>query len=206
MRCQRGKVELESRPDRFAPRPPGPGARPRGWANKNPNSINPPKGVEGMSSFSCPHFTTGPFESHKKFLDDDVYGVALDCIAKACSDFFLVHPDRERVLLGKRRVHPQPDWWFNGGRMMPGETVPTSCRRLLKRELGLEIETDRVEPYCCSTMAWSMRQQEPKTNGTSDLQAEFDRHLLLVNNPHITLFIPIEIGGGLGRLAHTRRS
>merc|ERR1711918_126364 len=82
----------------------------------------------------------------------------------------LVHLDGQRIILGKRRVHPQPDWWFNGGRMMPGETVAASCVRLLKRELGLEISPERVLPFCCSSLAWSMREQAPQDHGTCDIQ------------------------------------
>lgn len=75
--------------------------------------------------------------------------------------------------------------------MMPGETVTSSCirqnvallesapirlfllslHRLLKRELGLEITSDRIEPYCCSSLAWSMREQAPQNHGTCDIQA-----------------------------------
>merc|ERR1719159_1501656 len=95
-----------------------------------------------------PHHDTGGFVSHRKFLDDATYGDALDCLVKACTDMLLVHPDGERVLLGKRSVQPQPDWWFVGGRMMPGETPAQSCRRLLKRELGLEIDVARFEAVC----------------------------------------------------------
>jgi hypothetical protein len=70
------------------------------------------------------HFITstdGSFTSHRKFLSDETYSEALDSIVKGCSDVLIVDSTKTKVLLGKRLVHPQPDYWFMGGRMMPGE-------------------------------------------------------------------------------------
>ena len=112
-----------------------------------------------LLSASIPHHDTGGFTSHRKFLPDKEYGEALDTLVKACSDMLLVSPDAKRILLGKRKVHPQPDWWFVGGRMFPGETPAASCCRLLRRELHLEIEPSRLRPICCQSLAWAMREQ-----------------------------------------------
>lgn len=30
---------------------------------------------------------------------------------------------------------------------------------------------ERIEPYCCSSLAWSMREQAPQDHGTCDIQA-----------------------------------
>ena len=101
---------------------------------------------------------TGTFSSHRKFLDDKEYGEALDCLVKACSDLLLQSPDGQRIFIGKRLGHPQPDWWFVGGRIFPGETPVQSCCRLLRRELALEIEPARfqtVRRHC--VVAWGMR-------------------------------------------------
>lgn len=117
-----------------------------------------------------PHHDTGGFTSHRKFLADKEYGEALDTLVKACSDMLLVSPDGKRIFVGKRKVQPQPDWWFVGGRMFPGETPAKSCARLLRRELGLEIDTSRLQPVCCQSLAWAMREQLPKENGTTDSQ------------------------------------
>ena len=117
-----------------------------------------------------PHHNTGGFTSHRKFLADKEYGEALDTLVKACSDMLLISPDGQKVFLGKRKVQPQPDWWFVGGRVFPGETPAQSCCRLLKRELKLEIDPLRMKPVCCQSMAWGMREQLPKENGTTDSQ------------------------------------
>lgn len=123
-----------------------------------------------MYQLTVPHHTTGAFTSHRKFLADKEYGEALDTLVKACSDLLLQSPDGTKVFIGKRLVHPQPDWWFVGGRIFPGETPVQSCCRLLKRELSLEIEPARFETVCCQSLAWGMRQQAPMTNGTTDSQ------------------------------------
>ena len=119
---------------------------------------------------SVPHHVTGAFTSHRKFLDDKEYGEALDCLVKACSDLLLQSPDGQRIFIGKRLVHPQPDWWFVGGRIFPGETPVQSCCRLLKRELALEIDPARFQTVCCQSLAWGMRQQPPMEHGTTDSQ------------------------------------
>ena len=49
--------------------------------------------------------------------------------------------------------------------MFPGETPIQSSQRLLKRELGLDIDTSRFRPVCCQAFAFEMREQEPKNHG-----------------------------------------
>ena len=123
-----------------------------------------------MFQTTVPHHNTGGFTSHRKFLPDKEYGDALDTLVKACSDMLLLHPAGDRILLGKRKVHPQPDWWFTGGRIFPGETPVQSCCRLLKRELSLDIAPDRFQTVCAQSLAWGMREQLPKEHGTTDSQ------------------------------------
>jgi 8-oxo-dGTP pyrophosphatase MutT (NUDIX family) len=134
-----------------------------------------------------PHHATGAFTSHRKFLADKEYGEALDCLVKACSDMLLLSPDGARVLVGKRRVQPQPDWWFVGGRIFPGETPVQSCCRLLKRELSLEIAPDRFETVCCQSFAWGMRQQPPMEHGTTDSQVVLSLRLTVAEMSKVVL-------------------
>jgi hypothetical protein len=54
--------------------------------------------------------------------------------------------------------------------MFPGETPIQSGQRLLKRELKLEIESERFKPVCAQAFAFGMREQEPKEHGTTDTQ------------------------------------
>lgn len=57
-----------------------------------------------------------------------------------------------------------------GGRIFPGETPAQSCCRLLKRELALDVISERLQVVCTQSFAWGMREQEPKRNGTTDVQ------------------------------------
>ena len=73
------------------------------------------RGAEKMFKLEHPHFVTGNFTPQNVFLGDREYGLALDCLVKACTDLLLLNSDQPdcKVLLGKRIVEPQPDWWYN---------------------------------------------------------------------------------------------
>lgn len=123
--------------------------------------------------FGCPSFTTGPYTSHATYLPCDQYAVCLDNIKKACVDM-LIFDENNRLCLGKRCVYPQKDFWCAcGGRMMPGESLLETSKRLLQREMGLccsnEEIKNRIDYLCSVTYEWAMREQEPKENGTSDV-------------------------------------
>lgn len=130
------------------------------------------------SSFPL-HFETGKHPRKPVFLADEEYSKALDCLTKACTDLFLINSETKKVLLGKRKVHPQPDWWFGaGGRMKPGENCYESAARILKRELAFvlpPLEQTHVQQggrflgVGAYSFTWEMREQEPQTNGCADI-------------------------------------
>ena len=119
--------------------------------------------------FETPQFVTGHFTPRRVFLADREYGLALDALVKGCSDVLVVSSDVQRVLLGRRKVEPQPDWWFIGGRSRPGETTRAAAQRNVHRELGLDLDESRFEVVANYSMVWSYRQQAPTENGTADL-------------------------------------
>jgi len=61
-----------------------------------------------------------------------------------------------QVFTGKRVVHPQPDWWYVGGRMMPGESPA-------RRYQDTHTHSISVCPYRCLFpplmvyIAWTFR-------------------------------------------------
>ena len=63
----------------------------------------------------------------------------------------------------------QPDWWFIGGRSKPGDTTLDAAIRNVKRELGIELTSNRLQPIATYSFAWRMRQQPPQENGTADI-------------------------------------
>ena len=72
-------------------------------------------------------------------------GRALDTLVKACSDVLVTTNNGTKVFLGKRKVEPQPDWWYIGGRVRPGDTPESGAARNVKRELGLNLPPSRCE-------------------------------------------------------------
>jgi len=105
-------------------------------------------------------------------MDDAGYARCLDTLVKACNDLLLTH--RGKVFLGKRTMYPQRDWWMAcGGRMRPGESVFDASRRLLQRELRLDLSLSqlrtRLQTVGSYTFVWAKRAQEPQTNGTADV-------------------------------------
>ncbi len=122
------------------------------------------------------HFVTGDFQPQKVFLPDKEYGLALDALVKGCADVLLTRGEGAslRILLGKRKVEPQPDWWFVGGRTRPGDTPAEGAARNVKRELGLAIETRRFVHVNTYSFVWNYRQQAPTTNGTADASTVFE--------------------------------
>eukprot|EP00756_Hemistasia_phaeocysticola_P025609 Hpha_TRINITY_DN16015_c1_g1::TRINITY_DN16015_c1_g1_i1::g.117058::m.117058 len=119
---------------------------------------------------ALPHYETGKYVANKTFLTDEEYGRALDALVKGCADVLLLDEAGEKVLLGKRKVEPQPDWWFIGGRMKAGETPEAACARNLRRETKLDgMVAERVRIVTFHSMLWQFRKQEPAGNGTADL-------------------------------------
>lgn len=144
--------------------------------------------------FHTKHFVTGAFVSHATFVDDATYSTILDNVVKATCDIFVTRPKRDEtqktqqsaspsavvpsdpnedveILLGERVGLPHADWWIPGGRVMPGENVAATAKRILRRELMLDIGDDegRVRTVSHFTFVWDTRTQEPINNGTCDV-------------------------------------
>lgn len=122
-----------------------------------------------------PHFVTGDFKPQNVFLKDTEYALALDCLVKGCTDLMILDSSAAdcHVLLGRRIVEPQPDWWFMGGRMKPGETPEASVARLTRRELGLDLPPSSFRLLGAHSYAWERRQQPPQEHGTCDVSIIF---------------------------------
>ena len=117
-----------------------------------------------MGIVSGMHFAEKGFVSHASWLGDEEYSKMLDNIVFVGVDVALVH--NRKMLLGKRAVYPQRDWWVIGGRMRPGESFEEAASRNLARELGLSIEPQRFMYLCTLSYVFSKRQQSPQENGT----------------------------------------
>merc|ERR1712113_995901 len=81
------------------------------------------------------------------------------------------------IYLGKRKVEPQPDWWYIGGRAKPGETTQQAASRNVRRELGLDLPPARFNVIANYSFVWQMRAQAPADHGTADISTV--HHLML---------------------------
>ena len=128
--------------------------------------------------FTARHYVTGNFEKRRIFLPDREYGLALDALVKGCADVLVTRQSGEiqtlEILLGRRKVEPQPDWWFVGGRTRPGDSPFEGAARNVGRELGLKLGPERFKVVGTYSFVWRMRQQEPQTNGTADISTVFE--------------------------------
>ena len=108
-------------------------------------------------------------------------GHALDALTKHCSDVLLMSADGESLFIGQRKVQPQPDWWFIGGRRCrhrrhpshptlthwcsskTGDTPQAAAARNVKRELRLDIDPDRFKVVSNLSFVWNYREQVVST-------------------------------------------
>ena len=64
-------------------------------------------------------------------------------------------------------------WYGCGGRMKPGESMFDAARRLLLRELKLDLSVSalqaRLHTVGSYSFLWGKREQLPQTNGTADI-------------------------------------
>jgi len=112
-------------------------------------------------------------------LPDVGHAFVLDNVVKATNDVCIEW--KGKILLGRRKVYPQRNWWYGcGGRMMPGESRVETTRRLLRRELAVELPVDcghRVSTIGHYSFVWQMREQPPKNHGTADISVVVLVHL-----------------------------
>jgi ADP-ribose pyrophosphatase YjhB (NUDIX family) len=109
------------------------------------------------------HFVSGKEPILGGFLPETVYAQALDHLVIVCVDCIPLHAGR--IMLSKRVRPPHPDWWINGGRMRKGETYREAATRLMQRELGLSLASERFQLVGFYSLVWDERAQPPADNG-----------------------------------------
>jgi ADP-ribose pyrophosphatase YjhB (NUDIX family) len=97
------------------------------------------------------------------------YGRALDNMVQANVDV-IVHTGSGRVLLGYRKDVPLRDmFWVFGGRMKLGETLIDTAVRGLSREVGLDVDRDRLVLDNVYNVMWGTRTAPPEERGFQTL-------------------------------------
>lgn len=132
----------------------------------------------------------------KHQFSNEIYSQILDSLAVGCADSILICEDK--ILLVKRNIDPRAGHWaIVGGRMLAGESPVDTAIRKLYLETGLEIKNPEryifLETY---SMYYSLRQQEPKNNGSHTLNftyvlsisEEEKKRLSLVKSEYSTFY------------------
>ncbi len=135
-------------------------------------------------------YLTGETHTKGGFVDDEIYASALDHLVLACVDAVVLFEGR--VLIGKRVVEPQPDWWIIGGRMRKGDLYQEAAVRNMKRELQVEFAPDRFNFLNAYNLLWDKRAQEPTTHGCHMLSITM--YLQLTEEEHQQIRLNEEYG------------
>lgn len=83
------------------------------------------------------------------YLSDEDYDFIYSRVPRVCVDL-LIKNSKGEVLLTERDIEPYKDHWhFPGGRIKFRETAEMTIKRILKGELGQEIDvTPRIVGFC----------------------------------------------------------
>lgn len=117
-----------------------------------------------MNENSNPAFYKEEYSPKHSILSEEVYGLVLDNIVIACVDMLVIF--NGQLLIGKRAYHPQKDWWVIGGRLKTGESAEEAATRHVKRDLGIDTETNRYKYILNFYGSWALRAHYPAENGT----------------------------------------
>jgi len=114
------------------------------------------------------HLTDKEFK-HKNVpefnLSADEYSRMLDSVVIANMDIILHKPNRE-VLLGQRTDKPlQGKLWIFGGRMKPGESINSTAIRNIRREVGVEVDEERLVFSDIYNIMWPGREEALQEHG-----------------------------------------
>jgi len=104
-----------------------------------------------LNMFTKTYTQPGYTPPGKTVLDDETYQKVLPVWVKACVDAILyVQPKNHdpRMVIGKRKIQPQKDWWIFGGRILVSdESLQAALSRKLRDEIGLDIPENRIPQY-----------------------------------------------------------
>jgi len=84
-----------------------------------------------------------------------ILGLSSSIVVVAPLDYYGVEVfSKGQVFTGKRVVHPQPDWWYVGGRMMPGESPARRYQDTHKHTRSVSVLLVASSPLSGYTSPW----------------------------------------------------
>lgn len=95
----------------------------------------------------------------------ELHARVIESYINVCADAVPVNFSRKTIWLAKRRIKPQQDWWWIGGRMQAGETEEVALARKFKAETSLAVVPERFQFVCLNRYFWKDRRQEPQELG-----------------------------------------
>jgi ADP-ribose pyrophosphatase YjhB (NUDIX family) len=107
------------------------------------------------------NYTQGGYTSPANpFLDQETYAKVLPVWVKACIDaiLYVVTKGGAEMVIGKRKILPQKDWWVFGGRILTTDgALQEALSRKLTEEVGIQVAASRIpeQPACINYMRWS---------------------------------------------------
>jgi len=79
-------------------------------------------------------------KSTKMYIPEPEYQKIIGITPIFCIDYLIKSLDRKSFLLLKRKEEPlKGEWWFPGGRMQIRESFECAQKRILKREIGVNL-------------------------------------------------------------------
>lgn len=103
------------------------------------------------------------------YFDDETFVKVLDGMPIPCTDIIWINPEKRVVYLAWRTVYATKGPWMFGGRQRRGETPREAAVRLLKAEVGTEIDLGNLHFIQWAIYFSKFRKQEPHTNGVHDI-------------------------------------
>jgi len=83
----------------------------------------------------------------KKWLSDEEDNLIYDLVPRICVD--VIVRSKKGILLAKRAIEPfKGQWHMIGGRLGKGEDPKDAARRLIKKEIGIDVVDFAFVDYC----------------------------------------------------------
>lgn len=99
-----------------------------------------------------------------RFAPDEAYAEALSSKVIQCVDIIIVDTAKNKVLIGTRQQEPHAGDWVIGGAMRAGQSTTEAAILNMKRELGVEINQERLKHVGDYKYIWDTRAQPETLN------------------------------------------
>ncbi len=106
-------------------------------------------------------------------LSDEVYAASSATYVLVCVEILLVNLAERLIYLPWRKRKPCVGWWYLGGRMKRGESEHETAKRVLEREAGLVLDSDRFQYIRCHRLIAADREEIPQDAGADYLSFQF---------------------------------